>query len=103
MEILELAIVCYELELTIYIIAMQVPRVQQHKYKNVCTGHVWKDQSSHVREPRTVLDSGFHARDSFRIPGIESRSMSVELGFRVPIFSDIRGSKPRIPVPRAKL
>ena len=61
------------------------------------------DKSFHVREPRTVLDSGFHARDSFRIPGIESRSMSVELGFRVPIFSDIRGSKPRIPVPRANL
>ena len=110
---------------------MRVPRVQQHKYKNVCTptkhktdavrrlvrtkfrqwqddgrrtavlllglklrclhrtGHVWKDQSSHVREPRTVLDSGFHARNSFRIPGNYSRSMSVELGFRIPIFSGI--------------
>ena len=102
---------------------MQVPRVQQHKYKNVCTptkhetdeirrlvranfrqgqddgrrtavlllglklrflhrtGHVWKDQSSHVREPRTVLDSGFHARDSFRIPGNESRSMNLDSEF----------------------
>ena len=113
------------------LIAIQVPRVQHHKYKNVCTptkhkkdairrlertkfshwrddgrrtavlllglklrclhrtSHVWKDQSSHVREPRTVLDSGFHARNSFRIPGNYSRSMSVELGFRIPIFSGI--------------
>ena len=103
---------------------MQVPRVQQHQYKNVCTptknktdeirrlvrvnfrqwpmagrwkvkrcfcrtGHVWKDQSSHVKEPRTVLDSGFNARNSFRIPGNDSRSMSVELVFRISIFSGI--------------
>lgn len=44
---------------------------------------------------RTVLHSGFHARDSFRIPGNDSRSMSVERGFLIPI------SLVRFRIPRA--
>ena len=47
--------------------------------------------SSHVRESRTVLDSGFHAVDSgFQL--LDSRSLSVELGFWIPIVSGIPDS-----------
>ena len=44
--------------------------------------------SRHVRESKTVLDSGFHAVDS-RVQLLDSRSFSVELGFRIPIVSGI--------------
>ena len=44
--------------------------------------------SRHVRESKTVLDFGFHAVDS-RVQLLDSRSFSVELGFRIPIVSGI--------------
>ena len=47
-----------------------------------------KIKSRHVRESKTVLDSGFHAVDS-RVQLLDSRSFSVELGFRIPIVSGI--------------
>ena len=46
--------------------------------------------SSYVREFKTVLDSGLHAVDSgFQV--LDSRSFSVDLGFRIPIVSGISG------------
>ena len=49
--------------------------------------------SLHVRESKTVLDSGFQAVDSgFQV--LDSRSFSVELGFRIPTpVSRIRRSR----------
>ena len=44
--------------------------------------------SRHVRESKTVLDSGFRAVDS-GVQLLDSRSFSVELGFRIPIVSGI--------------
>ena len=44
--------------------------------------------SPHVRESKTLLESGFHAVDSgFQLQ--DSRSFSVELGFRIGIVSGI--------------
>ena len=44
-----------------------------------------------ARESKTVLDSGFHAVDSgFQL--LDSRTLSVELGFRIPISSGIPDS-----------
>ena len=54
--------------------------------------HYLPQQSAHVRESKTVLDSGFHAVDS----GFQS-SLSVELGFRIPIVSGIPDSLSCIP------
>ena len=55
-----------------------------------------KDTSPHVRECKTVLDSGLHAVDSgFRV--VDSRSFSVEVGFRIPIVSWILDSYTCIP------
>ena len=53
-------------------------------------------RSPHVRESKTVLDSGFHAVDSeFQL--LDSRSYTVELGFRIPIVSGIPDSHSCIP------
>ena len=69
--------------------------------------------SPHVRESKTLLDSGFHAVDSgFQL--LDSRSFSVELGFRIRIVSGIPDSKtqdsgfhkqkfPRFWIPNAKI
>ena len=49
-----------------------------------------------ARESKTVLDSGFHAVDSgFQL--LDSRTLSVELGFRIPISSGIPDSQSCIP------
>ena len=54
--------------------------VQIHAIKFPVLSKIW---SPHVRESKTVLDSGFHAVDSgFQI----LNSLSLELGFRIPIF-----------------
>ena len=45
----------------------------------------------HVRECKTVLDSGFHAVD-FRIPVQDSSFFLLELGFRIPIVYGIPDS-----------
>ena len=58
--------------------------------------------SPHVRESKTVLDSGFHAVDSgFQLLG--SRSYTVELGFQIPIVSGIPDSHSCIPDPRPRI
>ena len=57
--------------------------------------------SSHVRESKTVLDSGFHAVDS-GIQLLDSRSFSGELGFRIPIVSGIPDSYRCIPDSKAQ-
>ena len=51
---------------------------------------LWARNSPHVRETKTILDSGFHAMDS-GFQSLDSRSFSVELGsgfqgpgFRIP-------------------
>ena len=56
--------------------------------------------SLHVRESKTVLDSGFHAVDSgFQL--LDSTSFSVELGFRIPnLYSGLEG--PGFQIPQAK-
>ena len=54
--------------------------VQIHAIKFPVLSKIW---SPRVRESKTVLDSGFHAVDSgFQI----LNSLSLELGFRIPIF-----------------
>ena len=59
--------------------------------------------SPHVRESKTVLDSGFHITDSgFRIPGPGFQSLSVELGFRIPIASGIQDSLRCVPDSKAQ-
>ena len=59
---------------------------------SVCPGNF----SPHVRESKTLLDSGFHAVDSgFHL--LDSRSFSVELGFRIRIVSGIPDSYTCIP------
>ena len=46
----------------------------------------------HVRECKTVLESGFHAVD-FQIPVLDSSSFfKLELGFRIPIVCGIPDS-----------
>ena len=51
-----------------------------------------------MRESKTVLDSGFHVVDSrFQIPGTGFQSLSVELGFWIPIVSGIPDSMSCIP------
>ena len=52
--------------------------------------------SPHVRESKTVLDSGFHPVD-VRIPGTGFQYLSVELGLLIPIFSMIPDSLSCIP------
>ena len=54
-------------------------------------------RSPHVRESKTVLDSGYHAVDSgFQV--LDSGFfLSVELGFLIPIFSGIPDSLSCIP------
>ena len=47
--------------------------------------------SPHVRESKTVLDSGFHAVD-IRILGTAFQSFSVELGLWIPKVSGILDS-----------
>ena len=49
--------------------------------------------SPHIRESKTVLDSGFQAVNS-RSQMLDS-TLSVELGFRIPIVSRILDSKAR--------
>ena len=49
--------------------------------------------SPHIRESKTVLDSGFQALNS-RFQMLDS-TLSVELGFRIPIVSWILDSKAR--------
>ena len=57
--------------------------------------------SPHVRESKTVLDSGFHAVDSgFQL--LVSRSYTVELGFRIPIVRGIPDSDSCIPDSKAQ-
>ena len=57
--------------------------------------------SPHVRESKTLLDSGFHAVDSgFHL--LDSRSFSVELGFRIRIVSGIPDSYTCIPNSKAQ-
>ena len=57
--------------------------------------------SPHVRESKTVLDSGFHAVDSgFQL--LDSRSYTVELGFRIPIVRGIPDSDSCIPDSKAQ-
>ena len=47
--------------------------------------------SPHARESKTVFDSGFYAVGSgFQL--LDSRTLSVELGFRIPISSGIPDS-----------
>ena len=59
------------------------------------------DRSPHVRESKTLLDSGFHAVDSgFHL--LDSRSFSVELGFRIRIVSGIPDSYTCIPDSKAQ-
>ena len=49
--------------------------------------------SHHIRKSKTVLDSGFWIlRLGFRIPGPEFQSLTVELGFSIPIVSRILDS-----------
>ena len=58
-------------------------------------------KSPHVRESKTLLDSGFHAVDSgFHL--LDSRSFSVELGFRIRIVSGIPDSYTCIPDSKAQ-
>ena len=57
--------------------------------------------SPHVRESKTLLDSGFHAVDSgFQL--LDSRSFSVELWFRIRIVSGIPDSYTCIPDSKAQ-
>ena len=64
---------------------------------SVCPGNF----SPHVRESKTLLDSGFHAVDSgFHL--LDSRSFSVELGFRIRIVSGIPDSYTCIPDSKAQ-
>ena len=57
--------------------------------------------SRHVRESKTLLDSEFHAVDSgFHL--LDSRSFSVELGFRIRIVSGIPDSYTCIPDSKAQ-
>ena len=53
-----------------------------------------REKLPHVRESKTVLDSGFHAVDSgFKV--LDSRSFSVEFRFRIP-YAVFRIPKSRI-------
>ena len=62
---------------------------------------IYKGVSPHVRESKTLLDSGFHAVDSgFQL--LDSRSFSVELGFRIRIVSGILDSYTCIPDSKAQ-
>ena len=56
--------------------------------------------SPHVRESKIVLDSGFHAMDS-GFQACNSILLLVELGFRIPIFSEIKDSLSCIPDSKA--
>ena len=57
--------------------------------------------SPHVRESKTLLDSGFHAVDSgFQL--LDSRYFSVELGFRIRIVRGIPDSYTCIPDSKAQ-
>ena len=65
--------------------------------------------SPHIREYKTVLDFGLHAKDS-GFQELASDFMSVELGFWIPDFFScislavFRNPKPRIPrIPQAKI
>ena len=65
---------------------------------------LWARNSPHVRETKTVLDSGFHAVDS-GFQSLDSRSFSVELGsgfqgpgFRIPHEKNFPDSGIRIPL-----
>ena len=57
--------------------------------------------SPHVRESKTLLDSGFHTVDS-RFQLLDSRSFSGKLGFRIRIVSGIRDSYTCIPDSKAQ-
>ena len=62
----------------------------------------WCTTSPYVRESKTVLDSGFHSVDSgFQL--LDSRSFSMELGFRISIVSGIPNSYSCIPDSKAKI
>ena len=57
----------------------------------------------HTREFKTVLDAGLHTMDSgFSVQILDSRSLSVELGFRIPLISGISGSQSCIPESKAQ-
>ena len=60
-----------------------------------------KATSPHVRESKTVLDSGFHAVD-FGSQLLDSRSYTVELGFQIPIVGGIPDSDSCIPDSKAQ-
>ena len=61
----------------------------------------YRELSPHVRESKTLLDSGFHAMDSgFQL--LDSRSFSVKLGFRIRIVSGILDSYTCIPDSKAQ-
>ena len=68
--------------------------------------YVWVEllstyDSPHVRESKTVLDSGFHAMDSgFSL--LYLKSFSEDLGFRIPIVSGILDSYSCIPDSKAQ-
>ena len=58
--------------------------------------------SPHVRESKTVLDYGFHAVDSV-LQLLDSKSFSVELGFRIPRPRIPQAKLPRFRIPHAKI
>ena len=68
---------------------------------NVAISDIAAETPPHVRESKTLLDSGFHAVGSgFHL--LDSRSFSVELGFRIRIVSEIPDSYTCIPDSKAQ-
>ena len=63
-------------------------------------GNTIREESPHVRESKTVLDSGFHALNSgFSV--LDSRLL-VKFGFWIPIFSRVPDSLSCIPDSKAQ-
>ena len=58
-------------------------------------GNTIREESPHVTESKTVLDSGFHALNS-GFPVLDSRLL-VKFGFWIPIFSRVPDSLSCIP------
>ena len=94
-------------------VASAFKQTSKLKSLDVCIAPIMygKTNRSILREPTTVLDSGFHARDSFQIPGngfqrlcqcnLDSGFQSL-VGFRIP-RDVLRIPNPGFRIPQAKI
>ena len=94
-------------------VASAFKQTSKLKSLDVCIAPIMygKTNRSILREPTTVLDSGFHARDSFQIPGNGFQRLcqcNLDSGFQSLVGFQITRDVLRIPnpgfrIPQAKI